>query len=89
MTVTEEQLTNLRLFSEFGLSPHKAHVLLDYVDSLRTRLEALSQAYRIADNTAEQLRVPLEALRGVAADHRRNVLDDRQFAASVHYWLDA
>lgn len=82
MTVTEEQLTNLRLLSEFGLSPHKAHVLLDYVDSVRDRV-------RIAENMAAQARIPLEALRGVAADHRRNVLDDRQFAASVHYWLDA
>ncbi|WP_032364065.1 hypothetical protein [Rhodococcoides fascians] len=82
MTVTEEQLTNLRLLSEFGLSPHKAHVLLDYVDGVRDRV-------RIAENMAAQSRIPLEALRGVAADHRRNVLDDRQFAASVHYWLDA
>ena len=89
MTLTEEQLTHLRLQSDFGLSPHKAAVLLDYVDSLREKNVSLSQQYRIADNLAQQLLTPLESLRGIAADHRRDVLSDKQFADGVHYWLDA
>lgn len=89
MSLTEEQLTHLRIQSEYGLSPHKTQTLLQYVDELRARNETLSREYRIADNLVGQLRVPLDALRGLAADYGRGGLSDAEFVAAVHYWVDA
>lgn len=90
VTLTEEQLTHLKLAApDYGMTPHQASALLEYVDSLRRRNSELSRQYRIADNLAEQLLAPLESLRGLAADHRAGGITDRQFVDGVHYWLDA
>jgi hypothetical protein len=63
--------------------------LLAYVRELQQRNENLSYRLRIAENSAEQVRVPLQQIRDITAQHQGGGLETSKYVAGVHYWADA
>lgn len=61
------------------------HNAIQYIHTLQQRNDNLSQAHRIAENLAEQYRIPLTALRGLNRKFRAGEIDQVQFNAGVNY----
>lgn len=90
-TITDDELATLEWKTKDaradGLSAAEQLRVVAYVRLLWQRVESLSQQYRIASNTAEQVAVPLGKVRELASQHDRGEIDDATLAAGVKFWV--
>ncbi|MEU2002019.1 hypothetical protein ACH47B_13090 [Rhodococcus sp. NPDC019627] len=90
-TITDDELKSLEFKTRDaradGLAIADQMRVVTYVRTLWQRVESLSQQYRIASNTAEQVAVPLAKVRALSAQHDRGEIDDTTLISGVKYWV--